>query len=191
MHSDVISNENEFCHENERTEYDIRSGPALKVDFFVRVLNIISTPDRKEVCMDRRFTAISSVDIHTPVSKVWQALISPELIKQYLFGTEAVSDWKVGSTITYRGVWQGKPYEDKGKILQIIPEKLFQSTYWSSIAGLEDKPENYATVTYTLEAKNGSTHITVSQDNITDEKEVDHMKENWRMVFDNMRKLLE
>ena len=117
-------------------------------------------------------------------------MIKPELIKQYLFGTEVISDWKVGSPITYKGVWEGKSYEDKGKILQIIPENLFQSTYWSSIGGSEDKPENYATVTYALESKNGSTHLTVSQDNIADKKELDHIKKNWGMVLETIKKLL-
>ena len=141
--------------------------------------------------MDNRLTAKTSIDIHAPAAKVWKALIRPELIKQYMFGTEAISDWKVGSPITYKGVWEGKSYEDKGKILQIVPEKLFQSTYWSSIGGSEDRPENYATVTYELEARNGSTILTVSQDNIADEKEVGHMKKNWNMVLETIKKLLE
>ena len=141
--------------------------------------------------MSNRLTVKVSIDIHAPAAKVWEALIKPELIKQYLFGTEVISDWTVGSPITYKGVWEGKSYEDKGKILQIIPENLFQSTYWSSIGGSEDKPENYATVTYVLESKNGSTHLTVSQDNIADEKELDHMKKNWGMVLETIKKLLE
>lgn len=122
---------------------------------------------------------------------MWEALTRLELIKQYLFGTEAISDWKVGSPITYKGVWEGKSYEDKGKILQLIPEKLFQSTYWSSIGGSEDKPENYAIVTYELEAKNGNTFLTVSQDNIATEEDLNHMKKNWRMVLETIKKLLE
>jgi uncharacterized protein YndB with AHSA1/START domain len=166
--------------------------PVKPVDFFTPVLIITSTAGmKKEVSMKKGLTAKASIDIHTPAAKVWEALIRPELIKQYLFGTEAVSDWKVGSPITYKGVWEGKSYHDKGKILQIVPEKLFQSTYWSSIGGLEDKPENYATVTYELETKNGGTLLTVSQDNIADEKGVDHMKKNWSMVLETIKKLLE
>jgi uncharacterized protein YndB with AHSA1/START domain len=65
--------------------------------------------------MKKGLTARTSITIHAPVSGVWEALTEPELIKQYLFGTEAVSDWKVGSSIAYKRVWEGKSYEDKRK----------------------------------------------------------------------------
>src|SRR5258706_3209022 len=42
---------------------------------------------------------------------------SPEILKQYYFGADIISDWKMGSSIIYKGEWQGKPYEDKGTIL--------------------------------------------------------------------------
>ena len=141
--------------------------------------------------MEKGLTGKTSITIHAPVAKVWEALTKPELIKQYLFGTEAISDWKVGSSIAYKGVWEGKSYEDKGRILQLVPERLLQSTYWSSMGGLEDRPENYATVTYELEAKDNNTQLTVSVDNIADEKERDHTEKNWGMVLETMKKLLE
>ena len=49
-----------------------------------------------------------------PAKNVWEALINPAMIKQYFFGTDVVSDWKVGNSIVWRGTWQGKEYEDKG-----------------------------------------------------------------------------
>ncbi len=61
--------------------------------------------------------AKASILINAPVLKVWDALTQPDLIKQYLFGTEVTTDWKIGSPITYRGIWQSKPYEDKDKVL--------------------------------------------------------------------------
>ena len=98
--------------------------------------------------MNNKFTAKATTTIHAPASKVWHALTRPEMIKQYLFDTEVISDWKVGSPIIYRGEWEGKPFEDKGKILKIEPEKLLMSTHWSPLSGVPDTPENYHTVTY-------------------------------------------
>jgi len=46
------------------------------------------------------FVAKKSLIINAPIAKVWDALVNPELIKHYLFGTEAISDWEVGSPIT-------------------------------------------------------------------------------------------
>jgi hypothetical protein len=59
------------------------------------------------------------------------------------------------------------------------------------MGGFEDKPENYATVTYELDAKDNNTQLTVSADNIATEKERDHTEKNWGMVLETMKKLLE
>ncbi len=141
--------------------------------------------------MNRGLLATAKITIKAPVSRVWEALTVPELIKQYLFGTEVISDWKKGASIIYKGMWQGKPYRDKGKILQFIPEKLFKSTYWSSMSGTEDKPENYATVTYRLREKNGKTELTLVQDNNLTEESKNHSEQNWNTVLSRMKKLLE
>ena len=141
--------------------------------------------------MNQDFIAQASITINAPAANVWQALITPELIKQYLFGTEAISDWKVGSPLVYKGVWQGKPYEDKGKILQMEPEKLLVSTYWSDLAGKPDLPENYNTVTYALSPAGDGTKLTITQDNNPSEESAKHSEKNWTMVLEGLKKLLE
>jgi uncharacterized protein YndB with AHSA1/START domain len=109
--------------------------------------------------MSKTYVAKATITINAPASKVWDALTKPDLIKQYLFGTEVTTDWQAGSPITYRGTWEGKTYEDKGKILQIEPGKLLVSTYWSSFLGVPDIPENYQTVRYELAAEGGGTRF--------------------------------
>ena len=141
--------------------------------------------------MEQKLVSKSSTIINAPVNKVWEALTNPSLIKQYLFGTNTITDWKKGSPITYEGEWEGKAYKDKGKIVDIIPEKLLHTTYWSSMSGKEDRPENYNNVLYGVEEQNGGTLDTISQDNIKDEKELEHMNQNWGIVLDSMKKLLE
>ena len=141
--------------------------------------------------MATKLVSKSSLHINAPVNKVWQALTDPALIKEYLFGTNTITDWKKGSTITYEGEWQGKTYKDKGVIVDIVPEKLLHTTYWSSMSGKEDKAENYNNVVYELKAENGGTLVTISQDNIENEKQLEHMNQNWGMVLNNMKKLLE
>ena len=141
--------------------------------------------------MVKKLVSKSGIIINAPVSKVWQALTEPAQIKQYLFGTNTVSDWKKGSPISYEGEWEGKKYKDKGTIIEIVPEKLLHTTYWSSMGGKEDKPENYNNVIYELQPQNGKTLITISQDNIDTEEQLKHMEQNWAMVLDSMKKLLE
>lgn len=141
--------------------------------------------------MNNKFTATATTTINAPASKVWDALTNPELIKQYLFGTEVTTNWKVGSPITYKGEWEGKAYEDKGKILKFNPEKSLVSTHWSPLSGVPDTPENYHTVTYQLSEKDGKTEVTIMQDNNATEDEKAHSEQNWRTVLDGMKKLLE
>src|SRR4051794_25632853 len=93
-------------------------------------------------------TLTTTINIKAPAAKVWNGLTDPELVKQYFFGTNLKSDWKEGSPITFSGEWDGKSYEDKGTILQITPGEYVKYSYWSSMSGTEDKPENYANVSY-------------------------------------------
>jgi uncharacterized protein YndB with AHSA1/START domain len=141
--------------------------------------------------MNDKFTAQAKTIIHAPASKVWDALTKPDLIKQYLFDTDVISDWKVGSPIIYKGEWQGKTFEDKGKILKLEREKLLVSTHWSPLSGVPDTPENHHTVTYTLNGADDSTEVTIRQDNNANEKEKADSEQNWRTVLEGMKKMLE
>ena len=141
--------------------------------------------------MNNTFISKASTTINIPMSKVWDALTKPHIIKQYLFGTEVTTDWQVGSPITYKGMWNGKAYEDKGKVVQIEVEKLLVSTFWSSLSGLPDVPENYKTVRYELTADGNGTRLTITQDNNDSQEDANHSEQNWKMVLDGLKKLLE
>ena len=141
--------------------------------------------------MNEKYVAKVVIDIDAPKSKVWEALTEPDIIRQYLFGTEVMTDWQVGSPITYKGTWEGKAYEDKGVVLENEPEKLLVSTFWSSLSGVPDLPENYQTVRYELSAKNSGTRLVLTQDNNATQKDAEHSEQNWNMVLAGLKKLLE
>jgi uncharacterized protein YndB with AHSA1/START domain len=141
--------------------------------------------------MNEKYVAKASTTINAPTLRVWEALTQPDLIKQYLFGTQVTTDWKVGSPITYEGVWEGKAYKDKGVILQVEPGKLLVSTFWSALSGLPDIPENYQTVRYELAAEDGGTRLTILQDNNPTQEDANHSAQNWNMVLGGIKKLLE
>jgi len=61
--------------------------------------------------MDKGLVVKKTIFVNADGATVWDALVNPKKIKQYLFGTDTVSDWKVGSRITCKGVWQGKEYK--------------------------------------------------------------------------------
>ncbi len=141
--------------------------------------------------MNEKFIAKATTTINAPASKVWDALTKPELIKQYMFGTDVISDWKVGSPITYRGEWQGKTFEDKGKVLEVKREESLVSTHWSPLSGVPDSPENYHTVAYHLSEKDGKTEVSITQDNNANEEEKAESEKNWKQMLEGLKNLLE
>jgi uncharacterized protein YndB with AHSA1/START domain len=141
--------------------------------------------------MKSDITGTASIVIDAPAEKVWEALTNPELIKQYFFGTDAISDWKEGSPLLFKGTWQGKTYEDKGTILTVKQNELFRYSYWSSMSGIEDKPENYVTVSYILIPNGDRTKLEITQENIPDEKMKAHSEENWNKVLEGLKGVVE
>jgi len=139
----------------------------------------------------RGLVASATITIEAPVSDVWKALTDPSLIRQYLFGTTVVSDWREGAPITWKGEWQGKAYEDKGVILKLEPERIIRYTHYSPLSGQPDTPDNYHTVTVELRADGLRTHVLLSQDGNATEEERDHSRQNWLIMLDSLKRLLE
>ncbi|NEN05586.1 SRPBCC domain-containing protein [Diaminobutyricibacter tongyongensis] len=137
-------------------------------------------------------TAEASVHVDADREAVWRALTDPGLIAQYLFGTQVETDWAVGSPITYSGVWEGKPYQDKGTILVFDEPNTIVSTFFSALRGKPDIPENYQNVTYRIDdAVDGGVTVTVIQDGNADEAEAAHSARNWTMVLEGLRGVVE
>ena len=141
--------------------------------------------------MNNRFIAKASATIDAPVTKVWDALVNPALIKQYMFGTNVTSDWKEGKPIVWKGEWQGKAYEDKGVILKIDPRRLLKYSHFSPLSGQPDAPENYHTVTIELSSKGPQTVVSLSQDNNATDEARKHSEKNWETMLTSLKKLLE
>ena len=112
-------------------------------------------------------------------------------MRQYLYGAEIKSDWQPGSPITFSGVWNGKPYEDKGEILAIEPGKLLKVTHYSPLSGQPDAPESYHRVTYMIDGHGKRSTLTITQENNRDQAEVDESEKTWGMILGNLKTLLE
>jgi uncharacterized protein YndB with AHSA1/START domain len=151
--------------------------------------------------MDKGKIARATVTIAASRDRVWKALTSPSEIKRYFFGTDARSDWKPGSDITWSGEWDGKPYEDKGTVLESNPERLLRYTHFSPLSGEPDAPENYHTVTIALsdaaeplappKSSSTSTRLVLTQDNNRTDEAREHSERSWTMVLTGLKKYLE
>ncbi|MCW3465786.1 SRPBCC domain-containing protein [Chitinophaga nivalis] len=114
--------------------------------------------------MHTPLNVISQIAIHAPASTVWDALVNPEQTKKYMFGCETVSDWQEGSTLLWKGVFEGQEMVAvKGTILKIVPGQLLVYTTIDPNSGIDDTSENYLQVTYDLQEQGGVTTLTVTQ----------------------------
>jgi uncharacterized protein YndB with AHSA1/START domain len=128
--------------------------------------------------------------INAPVDKVWEALTSPEIVKQYFFGSNLNTDWRVGSPITFSGTYEGQTYEDKGTVLEYEENRRLAYSYLSSWSKMEDRPENYLRIAYEVAPADGGTDLTITQSNY-DEERAKHSEGNWAGVINGLRKLVE
>jgi uncharacterized protein YndB with AHSA1/START domain len=141
--------------------------------------------------MDKLIVARVSATINAPAARMWDALVTREIIKRYMFGATVVSDWKEGRSILWKGEWKGRPYEDKGVILRFEPKRMLRYTHYSPLSGMTDTPENYHTVTIELSERAGRTLVSLAQDNNSTEQAREHSEKNWSMMLDGLKKLLE
>lgn len=140
-----------------------------------------------------REPVVVTVEIAAGAEKVWRALTDPAMIKQYLFGTETVTDWVVGHPLRFRGEYQGKRYEDKGTILANEPGRKLSYSYWSSMGGVPDTPEHYRVVAFELAPAGTGTRLTLTQSVIVSDTAdtLAHTASNWTMVLQGLSKLVE
>lgn len=141
--------------------------------------------------MPANLVAISTITIDAPADRVWKVITDPAAVKEFMFGADLETDWTEGSPIAWRGEWEGKPYEDKGEILEVDPGRKLVHTHFSPLGGQEDKPENYHTLTWTLEDQGGATTLTLSQDNNANEDAAEHSKGMWDMLVADVKKISE
>jgi uncharacterized protein YndB with AHSA1/START domain len=135
--------------------------------------------------------AVASILVDAPRLDVWTALVTPARIKEYMFGAEVESEWRTGSPIVWRGNWQGKRYEDKGIIQRIEPGRVLQYTHYSPLSGAPDLPENYHTVTLSLEDAERGTRLSLEQDHNATAEAREHSEKNWQAMLDSLKKILE
>jgi uncharacterized protein YndB with AHSA1/START domain len=134
--------------------------------------------------------------VKAPPSAVWKALTTTSTLKQFFFGSDISTDWRVGSPISFRGNWKGKPYEDKGNIQTFDREKRLAFTHWSPLSGMEDKAENYHVVSFDLRPADGGTEVVLTQTNqndaepLTPENRQEYTK-NWTMVLEGLKETVE
>ncbi len=133
-----------------------------------------------------------SIIINTSVIKVWNVLTKPELIKEFLFGTETITTWKIGSEVIFQGEYNGIKYKDHGIVLENIENEKLSYSYWSNFSGLEDKPENYSIIIYSFKRiNNNETEFTWTQQGYSSEENYQHSKSGIDELLNTIKNIAE
>ncbi|MEO7037902.1 MAG: SRPBCC domain-containing protein [Polyangiaceae bacterium] len=137
------------------------------------------------------YSSSASILIRAPRQDVWEAVTKPDLVQKYFFGTLLTTDWSVGSSITFRGEWDGKAYEDLGTVCAFDPPRSLSFNYWSSFSGIEDKPELRQLIRYDIVDDDGGVRVTIHQSNVDTQERADHSAKNWQAVLEGLKSLAE
>jgi uncharacterized protein YndB with AHSA1/START domain len=141
--------------------------------------------------MTENRVARASTTVDAPSSRVWDALVDPKAIEKYMFGTHVTSEWRVGSPITWKGEFKGKSYEDKGKVLEVEPERALAYTHFSG-SGKPDVPENYHTVRIEISPEGANrSRVSLTQDNNETKEALEESEKNWKVMLDGLKKYVE
>ena len=119
--------------------------------------------------MAETFTARVSLIINAPRAKVWDALVDPQKIKQYILASDVVSEWREGSSIVWKSEFNGKPF----RASQAVRES------------------DYHRVTIELSGEGAQTHLSLIEHGNATERELAHSQGGWQLALGNMKALLE
>ncbi|MCL2826530.1 MAG: SRPBCC domain-containing protein [Eggerthellaceae bacterium] len=109
-------------------------------------------------------SSTSKILINAPAQRVWDAVTKPELVKQWQYGSDLITDWSIGGRIVFRSEWEGGVFEQWGTVLEFDPCRTLRYSLFAPRPELEDKPENYFIMSYTLHEEGDGTLLTIKQD---------------------------
>lgn len=127
--------------------------------------------------------------IKTTPEKLFDALINPAFTRQYWFGIDVTSDWKVGSPMTYIS---GGKTKVEGKVLAFERHKLISYTFHE--VGTEASVEPPTKVTLEIEPEHGTetVRLTVTHtDFVANSKHRPSISGGWPAVLSGLKSLLE
>ena len=133
----------------------------------------------------------SSTLIDADIEDVWQAITTPSKIKRWFFGVDTETDWQVGSPLVHRGEYQGKPYVDRGEILEFSPPRRLVHTHWSAVSGDPDATEHYQVVSWELEDRADGTELIISETNLPSGDAARTSEQAWKAALGSLKEMLE
>jgi uncharacterized protein YndB with AHSA1/START domain len=127
--------------------------------------------------------------IRSTPEKVWAALTSPDIMKEYWFGMHQESDWTPGAP--WRLLFPDGRVADTGEILEADPPRRLVFR-WRNEFRPELKAEGPARCTYEIEPVEGAVKLTITHAmDRPNTKFIEAVSSGWPLVLSNLKSLLE
>lgn len=121
--------------------------------------------------------------------KVFRALTSTEMSKQYWSGNYVESDWKAGSTFALR-LPRHEKQDITGEVLEFDPPRRLAYTFHPHHGGMED--EGASRVVFEIEAHEDQVKLTVTHDGFeVGSKVLESVSRGWPHVLSSLKSYLE
>ncbi|OAR22559.1 ArsR family transcriptional regulator [Streptomyces sp. ERV7] len=151
-------------------------------------LEALSALKRKaEHAMSAKPEFVYTTYIEATPEKVWEALTDPDMTAAY-WGHSNVSDWRAGSPWEHRRVDGSGIADVVGTVVEADPPSRLVFT-WAGPD--EERPDGPATVTFALKPLGGTVQLTVTHENLRDDKERREAAGGWSAVLSNLKTFVE
>ena len=137
--------------------------------------------------MDSRFVYVTYINVAP--EKVWDALVTPDFMRQYFFGSAFETDWQVGSP--WKLYMADGALADSGEVLEVeAPKRLVMS--WRSEWMPEAKAEGYGRLVAEIEPAGEAAKLTITHTmDKPDSKLIVNVSGGWPKILSNLKSLLE
>lgn len=100
------------------------------------------------------------------------------------------TNWQINSQILVTGYHHGK-FENKGLVLECVPEKKLSYTHLSSASRLKDLPRNYSTFEFILSPSGNDTELTITIKNFPTDVVRKHLELFWGTTILTIKNMVE
>jgi len=141
--------------------------------------------------MNNTYISKTNIKLNNSTSQVWEVLTNKTIASKYFHGAEVITDWSENNPIIFKGEYHGNQYEEKGIILKVVHESLLQYSHWSPFDSLPDLSENYRIWSFQISKEESFTILSISEDNIPNQKKKERSDEFWTEVLNTIKQILE
>lgn len=128
--------------------------------------------------------------IGTTPERLWAALTSGELTKQYWYNRRIASDWQAGSPVRF---YDGDTdtVTDDGVVLGFDAPRRLAYTFRPIGLDVPDEGRAYTRVNFTLQASDDMVKLTLVHDEMPSEEMAEAYREGWAPILSSLKTFLE